>query len=127
MEAKEWIMIASATIVVAGWFMNSYINRLHEQSKRRTEYRLEALHSIFPVLWSLQKYSNPLVDDSELQVKLETSRSKFQLYGCKDEIESFEKVIQHIEQQNLACMIKGMNELIKLAQERIRKELGIES
>ncbi|HIP44926.1 MAG TPA: hypothetical protein EYG93_06305 [Sulfurospirillum arcachonense] len=61
MEIKEWIMIISAIIVVTGWFINSYLNRRHEISKKRLTYRLETLHSFIPVFYHFHHQKNLLL------------------------------------------------------------------
>jgi hypothetical protein len=50
-EIRDWILISSAIIIVTGWFATGYQNRKNEISKKRQEYRLEALHSILPVFF----------------------------------------------------------------------------
>lgn len=123
MEAKEWIMIASAFIVATGWFVTGYLNRRKDVAQKRLEYRLETLEAFLPVWFSIQKNSAPFTDPSFI-VKLENVRSKFQLYGLNDEIEQMEKFIKSIEQKNLSNANIALEKLIPLVRLRIRKELG---
>jgi len=67
MEAKEWIMIVSVIIVVTGWFINSHLNRRHEISKKRLDYRLETLHSFLPVYLSITSSQQPFKDDKKIK------------------------------------------------------------
>jgi len=52
MDIHDKITLLSVSIVVLGWFVNNALNRRHEISKKRTEYRLEALKSFLPVLFA---------------------------------------------------------------------------
>ena len=63
MEVKEWIMFISLLIIVIGWFINSSLNRRHEISKKRLDYRLETLQSFIPVFLSMSSSSNPFRND----------------------------------------------------------------
>ncbi len=88
------------------------------------EYRLETLHSFLPVFFSIQKHKNLFEDDPELLEDLENSRSKFHLYGKKDEIETFEAMIKAIEARDIPTLKSKFEELIELLRIRIRSELG---
>lgn len=125
MGAQEWIMISSATIVVVGWFVNGQLNRRHEITKKRMDYRLEMLHSFFPAFFSIQKHQNPFVDDPNLLHSLEDSRSKFQLYGRADEVELFESMVKSIESQETVLFLQKAENLVHLIRKRIRNELGL--
>lgn len=124
MEVKDWVLVSSAIIVVVGWFVNNYLNRRNEISKKRLEYRLETLHSIIPVFFSIQKSKgDPFAEDLDLLGNIESARSKFQLYGYKDEVEHFELFISSLEQGNIKLMLDNLQALILLVKNRIRKEL----
>jgi hypothetical protein len=125
MQVRDWITICSAVIVVIGWFVNSFINRRHEMAKKRMEYRLEALNSFFPVFFSIQRHRNPFEDDPNLLLNLESSRSKFQIYGQSDEIETFESMVRAIESQNVDLFLKKAQELVLLVRKRIRDQVGL--
>lgn len=125
MEIKEWIMIISAVIVVTGWFINSYLNRRHEISKKRLEYRLETLHSFLPVYLSMTSSSQPFIDDSDLSTKLGNARANFQLYGYRDELIIFEEFVTAIEKQDANKATILINKLIKLIRQRLRDELKL--
>ena len=125
METKDWILISSAIIVVTGWFVTSYLNRKHEIAKKRQEYRLEALHSVLPVFFSIQKYKNPFIEDMTLLENLEKARTNILLYGYKDEIELFESFVKSIEEKNIELMHENLQKLMNLVKGRIRKELGL--
>ena len=125
MEIRDWILISSAIIVVTGWFATGYQNRKNEISKKRQEYRLEALHSILPVFFSIQKHENPFVDDPSLLKNLEKARSNILMYGYVDEIKLFESFVKSIEAKDVKSMYENLQKLMNLTRGRIRKELEI--
>nr|VFJ72139.1 MAG: hypothetical protein BECKFW1821C_GA0114237_103214 [Candidatus Kentron sp. FW] len=84
------------------------------------------LHSFLPVLWSLQKHKNPFVDDPNLLSNLENSRSKFLLYGKKDEIARFEKIVESMESGGLSGFRSAVNNLMSLVRSRLRQEIGLQ-
>jgi len=124
METRDFILIASAIIVVAGWFINGILNRKHEIAKKRMEYRLEMLHSFLPIYLSLQKDGN-LINNKDLLNDLGKLRTKFYLYGKKNEIYIFEEMISAIELKDTSTAINKINELASLVQSKIRDELGL--
>jgi len=125
MELKDWIMIISAIIVVVGWFTNSYLNRRHEISKKRLDYRLETLHSFLPVFLSISSSQKPFEDDKTLNDKIINARVNFQLYGYQDEVELFQKFVIAIEKPDVNEATITVNKLIKLTRARIRNELKL--
>jgi hypothetical protein len=125
MEIKEWIMIISVVIVVTGWFINSYLNRRHEISKKRLEYRLETLHSFLPVYLSISSSSQPFKDDKSLKDKIINARVNFQLYGYQDESKLFQDFVHAIEKPDVNEATITVNKLIKLTRARIRDELKL--
>lgn len=125
MEVKEWIMIISALIVVTGWFINSYLNRRHEISKKRLEYRLETLHSFLPVYLSISSSLEPFKNDKKLNDKIISARVNFQLYGYEDETKLFQDFVVAIEKPDNNEATIAINKLIKLTRARIRDELKL--
>jgi len=125
METKEWIMIISAIIVVTGWFINSHLNRRHEISKKRLEYRLETLHSFLPVYLSISSSSQPFNDDKKLNDKIVSARVNFQLYGYQDEIDLFQDFVIALENSDNNEVTTTVNKLIKITRGRIRGELKL--
>ena len=126
METKEWIMIASAVIVAAGWFVTGYLNRKKDIAQKRLEYRLETLEAFLQVYLLIEKNSEPFKDPDFIN-KLENARSKFQLYGLNDEIEQMEKFITFIESKDLKNANDILGKLVSLVRTRIRKELNYKS
>ncbi|MGQ3089759.1 MAG: hypothetical protein ACT6QZ_02635, partial [Methylophilus sp.] len=61
----------------------------------------------------------------EFLSQLEDARSKFQLYGFKDEIAVMERLVAAMEKQNVDAANAMLNTLVPLVRERIRKELKI--
>jgi hypothetical protein len=125
MEVKEWIMIISALIVVTGWFINSYLNRRHEISKKRLEYRLETLHSFITVFLSLSASPKPFDEDKKLNDKIINARVNFQLYGYQDESKLFQDFAVALEKHDNKEVTVTVNKLIKLTRARIRNELKL--
>jgi hypothetical protein len=123
-ETNNWITLSSALIVALGWFVTGYLNRVKDVAQKRLEFRLRALESFLPVWFSIQKNSAPFKDEKFLSL-LEDARSKFQLYGFKDEINLMEQFISAIEAQNLKAANTALGSLIRLVRTRIRKELKI--
>jgi hypothetical protein len=125
MEIKEWIMIISVLIIVAGWFINNYLNRKHEISKKRLDYRLETLQSFIPVYLSISSSSKPFIDDKNLNQKIIKAGINFQLYGYQDELILFNSFKTALNNHNLDKATDSINELIKLVKSRIRSELKL--
>lgn len=125
MELKEWIMIISAIIVVTGWFTNNYLNRRHEISKKRLDYRLETLHSFLEVYLSLSSSLEPFKNDKKLNDKIMNARVNFQLYGYQDESELFQDFVNALEKSDNKNTTAIVNKLIKLTRARIRDELKL--
>jgi hypothetical protein len=125
MQVKDWIIVASALIVAIGWFVTGYLNRVKDVAQKRLEYRLTALQAFLPVWFSIQKSGAPFTQPGFL-AQLEDARSKFQLYGFKDEIEVMETFIKAIEKQDLSGANAALTKLVPLVRLRVRKELRID-
>jgi hypothetical protein len=124
MKTENWITIASALIVALGWFVTGYQNRRKDVAQRRLEYRLKALEAFLPVWFTIEKKSAPFLQPGFLAL-LEDARSKFQLYGYKDEIDLMESFIRSVESKDLSGANEALGKLVPLVRERIRKELEI--
>lgn len=122
MEVKDWITIVSALIVAIGWFVTGYLNRVKDVAQKRLEYRLKALEAFLVVWFAIQKNSAPFTQP-EFLTQLEDARSKFQLYGFKDEIEWMEKLVSAMEKQNVPAANEMLRALVPLV--RVRNELKI--
>jgi hypothetical protein len=72
---SDYILLLSAAIVVIGWFVNSYLNRRHEITKKRIDHRLDTLKNYISFYIEAQK-SNSLDGFNDIQVS-------FYLYGYK--------------------------------------------
>ena len=125
MKILDFTLIISSIIVVAGWFVNGFLNRRHEISKKRMDFRLEALHSFLPVFLSMTQSSKPFIDDSTLSDKIRVARVNFQLYGYQDEIALLNKFISAIESQDTNNATIIINKLINLVRTRLRDELKL--
>jgi hypothetical protein len=124
MDIKDIMLIISAIIVAAGWFVNGYLNRLKDVAQKRLDYRLRALEAFLPVWFDIQSNPASFTQPGFLQ-KLEHARSMIQLYGLKNEIEQMEKFIDSIQNQNLNDANKALTELVPLIRKNIRRELNI--
>ena len=83
MQIADYTLVVSSFIVVTGWFVNSHLNRRHEISKKRMDFRLESLLSFLPVFLSMQQSSKPFIDDPKLNEKIRNAFINFQLYGYR--------------------------------------------
>lgn len=125
MEINHWISISSALIVAAGWFVTGALNRSKDVAQKRLDYRLATLEAFLPVWFTIQKCGEPFASDPNFLEKLENTRSKFQLYGLQDEIDTMEQFILAIEKQNLSGANTALEKLVPLVRSRIRKELKL--
>ncbi|WP_415396573.1 hypothetical protein [Sulfurimonas sp. CS5] len=125
MEIKEWIMIISVIVIVTGWFTNSYLNRRHEISKKRLDYRLETLQSFLPVFLSMSSSSKPFIDNKTLNDKIIYARVNFQIYGYQDEWILFNSFTIAIDKQDVSEATICINKLTKLIRNRIQIELKL--
>jgi hypothetical protein len=123
LEIRDWITIVSAVIVVAGWFVNSYLNRRHEIAKKRMEYRFDALLSFLPVLFAIQE--NRTTND-EFSREISLCWTKFQLYCYKDEAKAFEKILTAIKNKDEKKYSESVSQVARIVKDRVRKELGLD-
>jgi hypothetical protein len=124
MEVKDWVTLASASIVAIGWFVTGYLNRVKDVAQKRLEYRLAALQAFLPVWFTIQKSSAPFSQPGFLE-QLEDARSKFQLYGFAKEIEGMEAFIKTLERQDLSAANAALAILVPLVLRSVRKELRL--
>lgn len=96
----------------------SELNRKHEISKRRSDYRIETLKDYISFYIEAQK-TKSLDGFNDIQVS-------FYLYGYDDEIELIEKITNLITTQpKNPEWLKIMTELNILIRNRLRAELGL--
>jgi hypothetical protein len=122
MNVHDWLAIVAAAVVVAGWFVNSWLNRRHEIAKKRMDYRLDALHSFVPVFLAMNegRMGEPGFAD-----KLAEIRTKFQLYCHGGEIDAFEHLVAAIERRDNQAFRKAMGDLARVLRDGVRRELGL--
>lgn len=126
MEIKDWITIVSVTVLVIGWFINSWLNRRNEIAKERLKYRMDTLQSIITVLSEIQESSLAKDGDiSHLNRLIRDTLTKFYIYGEKDEIELCKDLRKAINDKNNIEFEKSLNELAELVKNRIRQELRL--
>lgn len=123
MSIHDWVTLSAVLIAVAGWFVNSFLNRRHEIAKRRMEYRLEALHSFLPAFFAI---SENRVNGPELAEIITQSNTKFQLYCRKNEIDTMMRLVAACRGQDNKEYTAAVNDLVRLVREGIREELGLD-
>lgn len=118
MKASDWILIVSAVIVIAGWFVNSELNRRHEVTVRKIEHRIETLKEYISFYIEAQK-TKSLDGFNDVQVS-------FYLYGYNDEIALIEKIAETVTNDpNNPEWLRLMHDLNLLVRNRLRDELGL--
>lgn len=113
-----------AVVVALGWFATYFVNIKHNIAKKRTECRMDALNSVLSIWSFIEKNSAPFKDPTFAEL-LESARRKIQLCGYQDEIDNMESFITHAASNNLDEANSSLKKLIKLARDRIRKEIGL--
>ena len=122
MNIHDWIAISATVVVVAGWFVNSWLNRRHETAKKRMEYRLDALHSFVPVFFAM---TEGRMAEPGFAEKLGAVRTKFQLYCHVDEIDTFERLVAAILAKNDKAFKEALGDLARVLRNGVRGELGL--
>lgn len=122
MKTSEIIALLAGIIAVVGWFVNSWLNRRHEISKRRLEHRLDALRSFIPLFFTMKSENWA---DPEFGKMLSLSRQNFQLYCHPDEINAFELMVSTIEARNNEAFTVALRNLINIVRDGVRSELGL--
>jgi hypothetical protein len=125
MNLGDYTILISSVIVVFGWFVNSYLNRRHEISKKRLDLRMEMLLSFIPVALSINESSQPFEDDPLLLDKIRSTRIKFQLYGYQDEANLLNEFVNALESGKAIKVTEKVQKLTKLVLERLRNELKL--
>lgn len=125
MKLSDYTLLISSIIVVAGWFVNGFLNRRHEIAKRRIDYRLKTLHSFVPIIISMTSSKDPFKDDPSLVNKIEEAKVNFQLYGHRDEMLLFREFVSALKNENISQTITTLNKLINKVRDGIRKELKL--
>ncbi|MCB4792152.1 MAG: hypothetical protein LHV68_09715 [Elusimicrobia bacterium] len=123
MENRDWITIFSVVIIVASWFVNSFLNRRHEILKKRMDYRLDALLSFLPIIFAINENRT---EDEKFSNDIASSWTKFQLYCYKEETEEFEKIMLAIKNKDTKDYAESVRRVAKIVRENVRKELGLD-
>lgn len=124
MEVKDWITIASASIIAIGWFVTGYLNRVKDVAQKRLEYRLKTLEAFLPVWFAIAKDGAALIQP-EIFAQFEDARGKFHLYGYKDENELMDQLVLAAKNKNIEEFNTALGKLVSLVRSRIRDELKI--
>ena len=118
MTLQDWILIVSASIVVIGWFVNSWLKRRQEIANRRSDFRIETLKAYIAFYLEAQEKKS-LDGFNDVQVA-------FYLYGYKDEIDLIKQIADIVTtDSNNPEWLKLMTELNILIRNRLRKELRL--
>jgi hypothetical protein len=118
LKPSDWILIISALVVIAGWFVNSELNRRHEVAVKKTEYRIETLKEYVSFYIQAQE-SKSLEGFNDVQVS-------FYLYGYNDEIELIKNIAEAVKREpNNPKWLQLMHKLNLLVRNRLRDELGL--
>lgn len=118
LETENIILTVSAVIVILGWFVNNHLNRKHEISKIRSEYRIDTLKSFISFYIEAQN-TKSLDGFNEMQVA-------FYLYGYDDEILLIKRIAEIVttDAKNPEWL-KTMLDLNILVRNKLRVELGL--
>lgn len=118
MTISDCILLLSASAVVVGWFVNSWLNRRHEIAKKRIDHRLETLKNYLSFYIRAQDKKS-LAEFNDVQVS-------FCLYGYDDEIALIEKVAKIVTTNpDNPEWLKLLTNLNVLARNRLREQLGL--
>jgi hypothetical protein len=126
MEVHDWVTLVSALIIVAGWFVNSWLNRSHEIAKKKLEHRLTALQSFIPFASSVVR-EDPVKNDPNFFDKLWTAYTNIQLYGTELEIELMNEMYGAFLKKDSEKAMKAYSKLYECVRSDLRKELNINS
>ena len=128
MEVRDWVTLASAVVIVIGWFVNSWLNRKHEISKKRLEYRMKALESFMPFAFSFSGGGeNPFGKDPELWEKLKLVNANIGIYGSAKEQEMMSNLVDAFTEHNIVRVKEIYPQLYECVRKQLRKELNIDS
>ncbi len=105
--------------IVVGWLVNSYLQRNHEITKKRMNYRIDMLKNY--LLFYKKAYDNKsLIGIDDIQVS-------FLIYGYDDEINLINEILKTVKEQP-NDQKKWLDKLIKLnilSRNRLRVELQL--
>lgn len=128
MVISDGIAITSALIVTVGWFVTNHLMRKSEVAKERRSYRLDMLHSFYPIIFFIQKKDykiSPGKEAEELKKLLAEARPKFLLYGYNDEIDAYEKLVESFLTEDNEAKVDCLNKVADIVRKRIRSELNL--
>jgi hypothetical protein len=125
-EVRDWVTLFSAIIIVVGWFVNSWLNRRHEISKKKLEHRLNALQSYMPFAFSLSSGgADPFKTDPQLIDKLKTVANYIKLYGTTEELKLMDELVNALEIRDIDRFKKAHSAFYDCVRTQLRNELGI--
>lgn len=110
----------SLLLVVIGWFVNNWLNRKHEISKRRTELRLKVLESFVEISKKLNFNQSEFCNDEMLDVQV-----SILIYGYPDEIDLINNLVKSLIEKEMDNAGQQLTELTHLVRDRLREDLGL--
>ena len=123
LKSTELVSITPAialVVIVIGWFINSWLTRRHEIAKRRVEIRLEMLRSFIELSKKLNSQPEKFPANELMDVQV-----NFLVYGCNDEIELINSLVENLNNKRLTEAGEQLTKLTNLVRSRLRKELGL--
>ena len=125
------LSVITILIAIIGWFVNQYLNRRNEKLKRRSECRLDMLHTIidFRYIFVRKEFFDNDIDELYKKIHL-----KVQIYGEIEEIKLLNELVKimeiinskkQIEETYSKKLVDILNKFVEIAITKIRKELKL--
>jgi hypothetical protein len=148
MEIRDWVTIFSVIVIVAGWFINSHLNRKHETFKKRLDYNLNMYQSYFKAAFMFEKICNlnsslqatgnisllDSKDSEEIQAEanefvrlLEDTHVSFLLLGSTEQIRAMNKIVSLAQLGKYDELKRKLAEFSIINRNTFRTELGIDT
>lgn len=93
---QQWITLVSLTVVVLGWFVNAWINRKHDISKTRLQFRMKTLEMCLDFIFFVENTADPL-GASDYGNRVEEVKKQLEFYGALTEQKYFHQLIDALE------------------------------
>jgi len=132
LSTSHYITLISVTVLVIGWFVNSWLNRKHELFKRRVEHQVDMYMAWIDASFTLVKLGNSRIaaeQRAELVPqyidKLEHAHKKILLFGELDQINMIETVVKLAQANEHQALVELTTQLNGSIRNLLRKELGL--
>ena len=90
--SKEIIMLISVIVIIYGWHHQAKLDRQHEISKQKFDYRLKMMSTSIPTLIKLRNTNGDTAKLFALQDEFYELHIKFQIYANKAELDLLNKI-----------------------------------